>query len=695
MAKKKISFMEALLGSFKTSDSKKNNESSKTNASKDDKFYDEEGKFDEFTEVKKSKKKKLKGKNSKNEEFVLNDNASYEQNVVETNLNDTYIEVEEPKNKKKTHKKSDSDFEQENNDFNVEEANEFTGVSDFGQELEAIETDTLLGKIKKNLKFVILIGGLIVLLIVVLIVQSCTIKPGSITGVNVNIPSIIYLDEQTKITATAMGKRNLSQTKYHFEVTNEGIVELEAKGELTGKHVTNKLIPLTTGKFAVVVKTQLGTRKLQDVTKQVVICKRLTKESLATEDGIIVEIGTDSKINLDVGTEDACFNSLKFKIDDTEIVSIDEDGSFSGKKAGKTKITITDGKSTITSEINVKEAVDLTRVTSLKLNKDSTTIKIGETEQLTATILPETATNKSLIWKSNNESVVTVSNKGLIKGIGQGIALVIVETEDKKQQALIIINIESKNTSTGDTTPKDKTAPQLTKVSIISTNSVTTEAIVGDRVTLEVQANEKLGIKPSMYIGGEAVEVSCDNSMIKCVGSIKVNETTTKGKLSIKVVGYKDNSANTGAEVTTTTDGSSVTIYSVWSDWTDTPCDTTNTLTCKTKKVYQTRIVSWVDGGPSACPTGGGLCCTPTADTKCVNDQTICIIQDSQTGYASVFFPGSCGAYASRCSRAKLCQTTDTYHTYYKEWTKWTDIETSCDTNNYDTCRIVTKYSNR
>lgn len=53
-------------------------------------------------------------------------------------------------------------------------------------------------------------------------------------------------------------------------------------------------------------------------------------------------------------------------------------------------------------------------VTSVRLNKASLIIKDNETFQLTATILPATATDKSVTWSSSNEAVATVDGNGLV-----------------------------------------------------------------------------------------------------------------------------------------------------------------------------------------------------------------------------------------------------------------------------------------
>ena len=53
-------------------------------------------------------------------------------------------------------------------------------------------------------------------------------------------------------------------------------------------------------------------------------------------------------------------------------------------------------------------------VSSVRLNKSTLTIMDDETAQLTATVLPATATDNSVMWSSSDESIATVDENGLV-----------------------------------------------------------------------------------------------------------------------------------------------------------------------------------------------------------------------------------------------------------------------------------------
>lgn len=68
--------------------------------------------------------------------------------------------------------------------------------------------------------------------------------------------------------------------------------------------------------------------------------------------------------------------------------------------------------------ISVTKVEDV-NVTGISLNKTSLILTEGESYTLEATITPSDATNKEIIWKSDNESIATVENgKITAKSIG-------------------------------------------------------------------------------------------------------------------------------------------------------------------------------------------------------------------------------------------------------------------------------------
>ena len=73
------------------------------------------------------------------------------------------------------------------------------------------------------------------------------------------------------------------------------------------------------------------------------------------------------------------------------------------------------------------EAVSVSQIT---LNKTSTSISVGNSEKLTATVAPENAANKALKWASSDEDVATVAPDGTVTAVKAGAATITATATD-------------------------------------------------------------------------------------------------------------------------------------------------------------------------------------------------------------------------------------------------------------------------
>lgn len=84
------------------------------------------------------------------------------------------------------------------------------------------------------------------------------------------------------------------------------------------------------------------------------------------------------------------------------------------------------------------------KVTELKLSTNEIVIDEGTSFQLNVIVLPNEAANKSVVWRSPDESIATVSETGLVKGINPGTVGIVVETPDKEVSAYCTVTIKRK-----------------------------------------------------------------------------------------------------------------------------------------------------------------------------------------------------------------------------------------------------------
>lgn len=136
-----------------------------------------------------------------------------------------------------------------------------------------------------------------------------------------------------------------------------------------------------------------------------------------------------------------------------------------GETLNTAKVTaIGVGKTTITYTIGGKEASCEVTVTprtisveSITLNKTQLSLVKGATETLAATVLPTTATDKAVTWKSSDTAVATVEN-GVVTAVAAGNATITAKAGEKTATCAVTVTNPSNSGSSsgggGSSTPR-------------------------------------------------------------------------------------------------------------------------------------------------------------------------------------------------------------------------------------------------
>jgi hypothetical protein len=104
--------------------------------------------------------------------------------------------------------------------------------------------------------------------------------------------------------------------------------------------------------------------------------------------------------------------------------------------AGTQTITVTFGGKSTTFTVKVSPIP----VNAISLNSTSASVIIASTKQLTATISPTNATNKTVSWSTSNASIATVSLTGLVtaKSVGKATITCIAKDGSGKKATCVI-----------------------------------------------------------------------------------------------------------------------------------------------------------------------------------------------------------------------------------------------------------------
>ena len=153
------------------------------------------------------------------------------------------------------------------------------------------------------------------------------------------------------------------------------------------------------------------------------------------EDDLELVIGELKILTATVLPSNTTDKTITWRSSDKDIVMIDAEGELKALDVGEVTITV---KTINGKEDTINVTVNPIKVSEIKIDKLDVNMKVDETVVLTATVLPEDATDKTIEWTSENEEIVIVEN-GVIKAINPGSTKIICKSKDEIQTEVNVI----------------------------------------------------------------------------------------------------------------------------------------------------------------------------------------------------------------------------------------------------------------
>lgn len=141
--------------------------------------------------------------------------------------------------------------------------------------------------------------------------------------------------------------------------------------------------------------------------------------TLSSQD-LKMRVGQTSTLTATIKPDNATDKTVTWSSSDEAVVIVNADGQVTAKSLGQAVITAKSGE--VSAECTV--IVEATPVESVTLNQTTATLKAEQTLQLTATVSPDTATDKTVTWTTSDATVATVSETGLVTALKVGTAVI-------------------------------------------------------------------------------------------------------------------------------------------------------------------------------------------------------------------------------------------------------------------------------
>ena len=153
-------------------------------------------------------------------------------------------------------------------------------------------------------------------------------------------------------------------------------------------------------------------------------------------------IGSTRKLSATVAPANATDRAVSWKSSDTSVATVDASGTVKAVKAGTATITATAGGKSVTVKVTVASdyvAVSSVAISGTGVSGGKATINVGAGLNLTATVSPSNASDKTVKWATSNAAVATVDANGAVRAVKAGNAAITATAGDKSASILVTV----------------------------------------------------------------------------------------------------------------------------------------------------------------------------------------------------------------------------------------------------------------
>ncbi|AQS18342.1 beta strand repeat-containing protein [Clostridium beijerinckii] len=367
---------------------------------------------------------------------------------------------------------------------------------------------------------------------------TCTVTVTGTTTVHPTSVSLNKADDAitaggTDALTATVSPSNATNKNVTWTSSNTNVATVDSNGVVTGVNAGSAIIIATTvdgSKKATCTVTVTGTTTVHP-----------TSVSLNKADDAITAGGTDA-LTATVSPSNATNKNVTWTSSNTNVATVDSNGVVTAVNAGSAIIVVAtvDGSKKATCTVTVTGTTTV-HPTSVSLNKAEDAITAGETDTLTATVLPGDATNQNVTWTSSNTNVATVDSNGVVTAVNAGSAIIVVATVDGSKKATCTVTVTGTTTVHPTSVSLNKAEDAITAG---ETDTLTATVLPGDATNQNVtwtSSNTNVatvdsnGVVTAVNAGSAIIVVATVDGSKKATCTVTVTGTTTVHPTSVSI----------------------------------------------------------------------------------------------------------------------------------------------------------------
>ena len=245
-----------------------------------------------------------------------------------------------------------------------------------------------------------------------------------------------------------------------------------------------------------------------------------------------VNVGGTTTLVATVSPSTATNKAVSWTSSNTAIATVSSSGFVTGVASGSALITATTQSGSFTASANITVTNITVPVTGVSVSPTSVTVNVGATTALTATVTPSNATNKTVVWTSNNTAIATVSSSGVVTGVAPGLVLVTATTQSGSFIASSTVTVSNviipvTSVSVSPTTASVNVGATTAITATVTPSNATNKTVAWTSSNTAVATVSSSGVVTGVAIGSATITATTQSGAYTANAIITVTPVST------------------------------------------------------------------------------------------------------------------------------------------------------------------------
>ncbi len=353
-----------------------------------------------------------------------------------------------------------------------------------------------------------------------------TVNPVVASSVTLNVADMTLLVGQSdKLTAT-VEPANTTDATITWKSSDESIAKVSEDGTVTAISVGVANITATCGEVSATCK----------VTVNPVVASSVTLNVL----DMTLLVGQSDKLTATIEPANTTNPEIVWTSSDKSIVKVADDGTVTAISVGVATITATCGEVSATCKVTVNPVV----ASSVTLNVADMTLLVGQSDMLTAKVMPENTTYPDVTWTSSDEVIAKVSDDGTVTAVSVGVTTITATCGEVSATCKVTVNPVVASSVTLNVADMTLLVGQSDKLTASVEPANTTDATITWKSDNEAIAKvSEDGTVTAISVGVATITATCGEVSATCkvtVNPVVASSVTLNVKDLTLLVGQSD-----------------------------------------------------------------------------------------------------------------------------------------------------------